>query len=286
MFDILLNAAKLALSEDARKSVSSIVDFIKRSPEWQKDICVLEAKIEHSHQEQAALLAGLTAMKLENLKYPSEGIRAFQTAYTELCRNAFEHGCSAGQAIRVVIEVSHVYVSATVENAKEHRFEVSPALAARQFALSGDPKSPRGRGLVLASELADDFQPVAGRGVKAVFYQDRVVVKSTQLAERALIMVKVEGGQYNPSLNRRVNAALSRALKEADTLLDISAFYESLTLATGDVIALEIVAKDAGHKLVVLIDHSAANTAAFLRDAGISVVTTWPEALMKLEERA
>ncbi|WP_058188351.1 ATP-binding protein [Terracidiphilus gabretensis] len=285
MFDILLNAAKLALSEDGRKSVSAIVDFIKRSPEWQKNICVLEAKIEQSHQEHAALLAGLTATKLESMGYTGEGIHAFQTAYMELVRNAFEHGCSSGQAIRVTIEVSHVYVSVTVENAREHRFEAALELALRQTALSGDPKSSRGRGLVLASDLADDFQPVAPRGVKAVFYKDRVVVESSHFSERALITVRVDGGKYNPSLNRRVNAALSKALKEADTILDISAFRESLTLATGDVIALDIVAKGIGRGLVVMIDSGAMNTAAFLRDAGLLIATSWPEALKKLEER-
>jgi hypothetical protein len=44
MFELFVNAAKFAVSDDVRKSTSAILDLIRRSPEWERDICTLEAK--------------------------------------------------------------------------------------------------------------------------------------------------------------------------------------------------------------------------------------------------
>ena len=43
MYDILLNTAKLALPDDKRKSVATVVDLIQRSPEY-VSACITSAK--------------------------------------------------------------------------------------------------------------------------------------------------------------------------------------------------------------------------------------------------
>src|SRR6476659_6920424 len=96
MIELLLGAVKLALSEDARKSAAGLVDFIRRSPDWQKDICTLEAKVDCDSREHAYLLGGLTADKMASLGYAHDAVSAFAYVYRELTSNAFEHGCKPG----------------------------------------------------------------------------------------------------------------------------------------------------------------------------------------------
>ncbi len=289
MLEILLNATKLALSEDARKGVSTIVELIQRSPEWQRDICELQAKIECDHQEHAALLSGLAATKLANLKYPDETISSFQTAYLELTANAFEHGCGHNGTITVTIEVSSVYVSAKVENDRGHEVELGKLLETCRQELARDPGRPRGRGLILVQELADTLQGMKPRTLKVVFYKDRVLFDSTRYLD--VIVIRLYGGMQNPSLSRRIFKAVSDALRTHDVILDISGtsysnehaeIIEKLSVVSSfilaDIIRMDAFARQQGHKFVTKKSPLQVGVPEFLEAAGVQCVTSWFEA--------
>ena len=55
MFELLLNAAKLVFSKDTRDSASVIIDALTRSPEWQKEMCTLDARISPDVRERVNL---------------------------------------------------------------------------------------------------------------------------------------------------------------------------------------------------------------------------------------
>src|SRR6266496_528149 len=93
MIELIIDAVKLIFSEDARKSASGLIDFVRRSPDWQKDICTLEATVDTGSREHAHLLSGLAAEKMKNLKYAARSVADFESVYQELIANAFEHGC-------------------------------------------------------------------------------------------------------------------------------------------------------------------------------------------------
>src|ERR1700676_2790289 len=146
MYDLLLNAAKLAVSEDARKSASALIDLIRRSPEWQRDMCALDAKIEVSHREHAALLADLAATKLSALSFKADAVEAFRTSFSELVANAFEHGCGDKEAVRISMEISQTYISLTVENPKGNQFDLAACIQRCRSRLKWEPAFRRGRG--------------------------------------------------------------------------------------------------------------------------------------------
>jgi anti-sigma regulatory factor (Ser/Thr protein kinase) len=271
MIDILLNATKLALSEDARKSASAIVDLIRRSPEWERDICVLQAKIEFKHDEHAALLAGLAATKMKNLHFNGQTIEAFQTSYLELTRNAFEYGCGAKGEIEITVDVSSVYVSVITENSRGLELDLDRLVRRQRELIANNPRSLRGRGLLLVEELADTFQSDPPRGVKAVFYRDRVDLDTLDF--RGVKIVWVNGGIYNPSITRRLKELVSNALREFNVVLDISRFSTCSSQDESLSIKLDLMAVAAGRIFVVKVGSLYRGNLA--RNSGLIVVGSW-----------
>jgi hypothetical protein len=292
MIDILLNAAKLVFSEDARKSVSAVVDFIRRSPEWQKDICSLEAKIERSEKELAALLAGLAADKMQIHKYSDRGIDAFRTSYLELTANAFDYGCGidgsgkdkSGQDkyILVGIDVSSYHIAVRVENARGCDFDLIRTLQERRLELFENPGSYRGRGLLLVEDLADSLEQAGSRSVKAVFYRDRVEFE--RLNAHDPMILKLTSGIYNPSLSRRTMSIVSAALRGSDVVLDLSAYTSSPTLAVSMGIELHQVGKSTGYRFILKVNPDELHSATSYWAAGLTVVTTWTEVQERLSD--
>jgi anti-sigma regulatory factor (Ser/Thr protein kinase) len=261
MIELLLGAVKLALSEDARKSASGLMDFIRKSPDWQKDICTLEAKVDCDSREHAYLLGGLTGDKMTSLGYARDAVDGFNYVYRELTSNAFEHGCKPASKDRVtiVIEITGHYVSLVVSNPRGTKFDLAALLEQQAAHLKKDHRSRRGRGLVICNDFADSLTAVAsGEGIKALFFKPSVVLKLSQLEEVAVIHVL--SGLENPSVRRRIKALAEQNL-DRDLILDIELFGEapaerrshpSTTIVTGSLELLETFEK-AGRKLVVLI---------------------------------
>jgi hypothetical protein len=69
MIEVFINAIKFLVSEDARTAGSSIVDLIRRTPEWQKGIGELEVRVSRDAFETAHLIRDLCVEKLAILEY-------------------------------------------------------------------------------------------------------------------------------------------------------------------------------------------------------------------------
>ncbi len=259
MIELLIGAAKLVLSEDVRKTASGLVEFIRKSPGWQKDICTLEAKVDGDFREHAYLLGGLTSDKMRSLGYAPDSVNAFAYVYRELTSNAFEHGCKPASKDRVtiLIEVTAHYISLTIRNPAGAGFDLAALLEKQVAHLSKDSQSKRGRGLVICDEFADSLTAVAdGDGIKALFYKPSVVLKLSKLD--GLAIVHVLEGLENPSIRRRIKGLAEQCL-DGDLILDLARFASgerrnepSTTLFTGSLELLEAFER-AGRKMVVLV---------------------------------
>lgn len=281
MVEILLNAAKLAFSEDARKSVSALVDFIRRTPQWQSDICELEARVDLAHREVAVLLQSLTEAKLQNLDFSADAVAAFRLAAHELIINAFENGCEDDKAITVALSTSPSYVSVSVHNARGHDFDLYEQLEVSRARLEQNPKSTRGRGLITVEEAADALEQAGSRGVKAVIYRERVQFERLNAENPAIF--KLLGGMYNPSLSRRIVALVGPALAKSDVILNLSVFPSNPSVAYTTTLQLDELAKSHGRQLVLLLNEGAAITTSPFALAGLTVVHDWLEAAAVLK---
>jgi anti-sigma regulatory factor (Ser/Thr protein kinase) len=265
VFELFLNAARLAASDDVRESVSSILELIRRMPEWEKDICTLQANIAQSYSEQASLLSGLTSSKMKKLSYPNEAIEAFDVVFSELVTNAFEHGCTTKKdRIKLIIDITGEYIALTVINPKRRSVNLDFILAKNRSLLADNPYLQRGRGLMIVADLADTLEEtVSGDGIKAVIYPRRVSFEVDVIED--LTIIQLTGGVRNPSLMRRLVALASNYL-ENDLILDFSRyaskwrwkerFFEMEdSLAPRMVLHIEGVFSKVGKKVVLLVGY-------------------------------
>ncbi|MBI3958335.1 MAG: ATP-binding protein [Chloroflexi bacterium] len=223
MIEIILNAVKIAFSEDFRTSASAVIDFVRRSPDWQNDICVLEAHVDKSAFEHAYLLGGLTCDKMRNLGFSDNCVDDFRTTYDELVKNAIEHGNTLKKRRRtkltIVIEITSHYVSVTINNPKGVKFDLDSILESRITSINRDSNAARGRGLIIASLLADSLIATKnGEGVKATFYKPAVVIRQYSLGQVSVI--EVREGLENPSLAHRLRTLMSQHL-ESDFIIHL-----------------------------------------------------------------
>ncbi|MBE7535437.1 MAG: ATP-binding protein [Anaerolineales bacterium] len=276
MFDLFLNTAKLITSEDARKSASAILELIRRSPEWQKDICTLEASIKRSYVEQAILLSDLTTTKMENLHFDSEAITAFKVIFLELIRNAFEHGCKSDKdAVKIIIEITKTYVGLSIVNPKGKKFAPDNIIASNKSSLSKNPSLLRGRGLLLVKQLSDTLTTIEnGAGIKAVVYSDRIQFDSDVF--EGLIVITVKSGFYNPSLSERLGDEIAK-LPQLDVILNFSDFGLGTDLSRK---IIELNIKSAARQKIIAIINDDSN----IMLPSDMVAYTWREALQKLDK--
>jgi anti-sigma regulatory factor (Ser/Thr protein kinase) len=211
MIKVLLDAVKVILSKDARESASGLIDLIRKSPNWQKDICTLEALVDINSKEHAYLLGGLALEKMHNLRFQESSISGFDYAYRELSTNAFEHGCRNNPRgkVKLVLEITAHYVSVIVCNPKGSAFDLHKQITKQKLLLERDKTSPRGRGLLISNEFADELFPIPKRlAVKAVIYNPSV--KLDVASDANLVVINIITGLGNPSIGRRIAQAIDK----------------------------------------------------------------------------
>ncbi|MBN1125276.1 MAG: protein kinase [Sedimentisphaerales bacterium] len=222
MFDIILSYIKVLFSKDARDGVLALFHFLKKSPEWQKNIYPIDTQISVQDREQVSLLQDLIDKKLETLGYPPESRRSVRSISTELTNNAFEHGAtSPSDSIRLVFDVCNAYVSITVYNPeKRQKTNLSQWKQEGRKLLGIKRDGTRGRGLLLVEKLADNLQEV-DNGVKAVVYKEPVVI-TVQESDDCDI-VKISQGHKNPSLASRLDEILNSVF-DRNVIVDTTGF--------------------------------------------------------------
>jgi anti-sigma regulatory factor (Ser/Thr protein kinase) len=262
MIELIIDAVKLVFSEEARKSASGLIEFIRRSPDWQKDICTLEAKVDVDSREHAYLLGGLTASKMENLGHSPESVQAFEHVHRELSSNAFEHGCrpDSKDRITILIEITPHFVSITVRNPRGSRFDFAALLETQEARIRQNVRSTRGRGLAFVNEFADSVTATPDRdGVKALFYKPSVQLGLNRLDQLAVI--QVVDGLENPSIRRRVQS-LAQQCDDCVLVLDLAKFTAKgelrlpSTAMIGGSIELRNVFESKGKRVVMLLPHN------------------------------
>jgi anti-sigma regulatory factor (Ser/Thr protein kinase) len=281
MFDLFINTAKFITSEDARKSASTLIDMVRRSPEWQKDICTLVAHINRVYVEQAILLSDLTTSKMEKMNFASEGITAFKVIFLELIRNAFEHGCKSDKdVVKITIEITSTFVGLRVVNPKGSKFNLKAAIETNESLLAKNLSILRGRGLILVKQLADSLKMVEdGRGIKAVVYSERVSFRSEVFD--GLVIITLNSGLFNPALSERLSKEVSR-FPQLDIIINLSKFNDISTEAQSEIVKLSVIKiktdEDLHRKIVTLLDVDAPE---IMLPRQI-LVFSWREALTKL----
>ncbi len=286
MIDLVLNAAKIAISEDARKSVSSLVDFVRRSPQWQQDFTTLEAKIEPTSSELAFLLGELTVEKMSKIGYSEDSAGAFRASYTELVTNAFEHGSGSDKKSRigVKVEITPHYVALTVANPQGKRFDLFKSIKNQSVAIARNPSLRTGRGLLLVSELADTLDQPDPESVKAVFYTPSVSFQVDKVED--LVIIEIVNGLINPSSSRRITSLANHYL-DSDLVVDLFRYYRKdkrhATEVLRSYIDLQTVFQQAKRKVVILLNPDPNSMVISLMMLPKSLLAfSWDEALEKV----
>ncbi len=221
MLELLLNTVKILTARDTREGVSSLMDLVRRSPEWKKDLCNIEARVPLLSREQAVYLSDICEEKLRSLSFPIEAISAFTATYAEVTANAFEHGCKRDlDKVGLTIDLTPSYVALTVTNPPKGPKFTLPDFS-RESSTPEHPKS-RGRGLRLVYRRADEVLGLPKQnGVKATIYKSRVSLSAYSYGEVLVIRIRDIEAARNPSLARRLYDFVRRHLENA-LIIDFS----------------------------------------------------------------
>ena len=274
MIELLLNTVKLLAAKETREVGSSVLEAIRKTPDWQRDICTITLRVDSANKELTHLIRTLCVEKLTNLNYDSRIVNSFQTSYTELVANAFEHGCfkNKEEPVEIETDITKAYVTLRVKNAKGMRWDFNSTLQNAITKLQDSPKSPRGRGLALVNWIADEFE---GQGdnqtVKAVFYKDFVELETFDFQNFTFLRLK--SGLFNPSCSRRIEKlALSKLYLHYNLILDLSLWkHVGPTIIQTMILHLENIYENQGRKFIVI--------ASEIEVPGASMVRTRQEAL-------
>ena len=164
MIEILLNAARLAVSKDAREGVSGLIAALDNAPAWKRSVVTLEAAFTGEEKERLHLLRDVIVQKLQSLDYQPRTCGNFRLVFGELSANAIEHGKpSRWRKARVLVDVSQTYVSLTVFNPKRSKVNLTRWIERAKDHLVATQKRGRGRGLLMTYRKADSLEQVGGQ---------------------------------------------------------------------------------------------------------------------------
>lgn len=144
----------------------------------------LDIQLSRANRETGVLLATMAFTRMAELRYDAPTLKAFRRVFEELLENGLEYGADVGQKIDISVDVNTPFTTLTVINANGRRFDLARILQAKQEQIYQNPWLPKGRGLLLANELADTLESTADfQGIKACFYADAVVFSTELLGE-------------------------------------------------------------------------------------------------------
>ena len=236
MFELILNAAKIAFSKDARDGTNALIDALVKSPDWERDICTFGAKLPADESERTSLLIDVVSEKLSSMSFGPDAISAFRNSSRELITNAVEHGCKdqPKSRIGISVELSPTYVATTISNPKSSPVDYRDAAKNALLRLRASDNSTRGRGIQLVNRLADVVQQTDNYSIKSVIYRERVEIAHHAVGDHDVITVV--RGYANPSLYRRLTYQLDEG-KFASVVLcldprELNSFSELKGLAS------------------------------------------------------
>lgn len=113
----MVELLRILLSRETRETVHRVVKLIaRRSPEWKKDLVVVEGKFSPRQREQSRVLLNYLIQLLAAKRWDDEAIQRARFVLLELVRNAFEHGLGQKpkRRLHVRAEVSSDFLKADV----------------------------------------------------------------------------------------------------------------------------------------------------------------------------
>ena len=205
-------APSIATTGEAMSGAAALLETIRRCCERQGTPFSLRISLPLSSSEQVHLICNAITSKMLEFNYGKEVADVVATLVIEMTRNAFEHACqSPNDLIDVGVEITNEYVSLIVENPKGRAFAFSECVSEARRALSANPASRRGRGLIRIAELADSMSATENKcGVKVVVYKQRV--KFELDTKDDVVVISIATGLFNPSFERRLLSLASRHL--------------------------------------------------------------------------
>ncbi|MBI3049152.1 MAG: ATP-binding protein [Acidobacteria bacterium] len=222
LIDILLDATRVALSDDARKSLAGAFQAVRKQPAWKALNCDVKASIERRSRHEAVVARDFVSEKLSAFGYHENSVSGFATVFHELLQNAFDHGCAdPNDKVKIELSVNSSYAKMTVHN-PDHgpSVEVELAIAEARRRLELDTRVRRGRGLLLVSELADELQQAGTRGLTAVIYREHVELAETIVED--VVVVTIYSGLKNPSFSRRLRHTVAKYRhRSADLIVNL-----------------------------------------------------------------
>jgi anti-sigma regulatory factor (Ser/Thr protein kinase) len=282
MLDTVINAIKVLFSKSARETGASLIARTRQHASWKRDIVVSKAIVSNLQRERTQLLRESIVDQMLDKGYFPEAIGAFQTCFSELVTNCFEHGIiHTNQRVGILAEVSKSFVTLTVRNPRGSPFDPISAVNQQFRRLTRNPLLPRGRGLLTVRGLADEYWQTADhRGIKIVIYRDRVVLQT--FGFEGLTVIRLASGLFNSSCGRRIENEVMAHINN-DVILDLSrwVFHDSTSVRLR-ILALRKVFEETSSEFIALVA---------LNNSGVHLPTTlavksWREALTLLGKPA
>ena len=156
--------------------------------------------LKKSEKERAELLRTLAVaeIKAQEKPYKKRTIEAFSTVFHELVSNAFQHGCTSyDDKITIRLYITSAYINLEITNPHPVSFDLSQKISTHMENLRRNSMQERGRGLILVSELADDFHLMGRTVFKAVFYKKRSEFTFHEIDSK-MVLIDVKKGIRNP----------------------------------------------------------------------------------------
>jgi anti-sigma regulatory factor (Ser/Thr protein kinase) len=234
------------------ESSPSLQLFSPALPQWRESIGSIEIAIPRAYRERVISLSDLSILKMRDIGFSTEAIKAFHVSFGEATENAFEHGCTTDDnLVTLRIEMSREYASFSVINPRGRTFDLEQLLQDAPLRLSQDPRSRRGRGLLLIRHLADQLTSVENHlGIKAVFERDDVVFSVSHVEDVAVATLR--SGIRNRSFQRRT-IALVEAEAERNVLLDFSRWETGGTAIYTIILDAEAILSHSKKRVVALL---------------------------------
>ena len=220
--------------------------------QWRKPIDIIKVAIPRVYRERVIELSELTVSRMQALGFSDEAVKAFHVSFGEATENAFEYGCTTDQdSVTFLVEVTKKYAGFSVINPRDRTFDLQQLLQDTRSRLLQDPRSRRGRGLLLISELADQLSSLKyNLGIKAVFEKDRVVFSVSHVKDVAV--ATLQAGILNRSFKRRT-IALVEAESEWNLLLDFSSWETGGTIIYTIILDAEEILSRSKKRVVALL---------------------------------
>lgn len=100
----LIGVMKILLSSESRKTAAEILSVIKKSPEWKKDLMVVNESFSASKRPEMEILVDFLADLLASKQWDDDQVRSAHFVISELIQNALEHGLGDSKKRRIGVK--------------------------------------------------------------------------------------------------------------------------------------------------------------------------------------